>query len=220
MNENKILLIKKEIDELEEKKKQLEKLQLNYYNEYFDIVRDDFALLKDIPINPNYYSKHVLYDHSVLNVDTIGKIICELIRKYDKESVVSKRIIKNDKWENAFGYYCVEVPILVIGKENTIDKMDKDAQNIIIEYDNYYDLEDYPTNNPVSWMTSEYGEPYKKSNYNRLVGYQDGLNFKYPSNQEYIRELIYSLSYYQKKHDIKIMGSKDTWYVYRKIYKK
>lgn len=219
-----ILLIEKEIKQLEQKKKQLQKLKLDYYHEYFDTKRDDFTLLTDIPSNPNSKNyvtdKHVLYDYSALNVDTIGKIICELIKKYENEDVVSKRLIEYAWWENKFGDYLVELPRLVIGKKDSVEKLDKDSQNIIIEYSDYCYLKDYPTKNPVTWKTSEYGGYYKRSNYKHLVGYYDGLDFNYPNNQEYIRELIYSLAYYQKEHDIKFMSPQETWNVYRKIYKK
>ena len=214
-----IILIEKEIKQLEKKKKQLQKLKLDYYHEYFDTTRDDFSLLTDIPSNPSQDS-HVLYDYSALNIDTIGKIICELIKKYDNKDVVSKRLIEYDRWKNAFGFYLVELPRLVIGREDSVEKLYEDSQNIIIEYSDYCYLKDYPTKNPVTWKTSEYGGYYKRSNYNHLIGYSDGLDFNYPKNQEYIRELIYSLAYYQKTHDIKFMSPQDTWNVYRKIYKK
>lgn len=220
---SKILLLEKEIKQLEQKKKQLKRLKLDYYHEYFDAKRDDFALLTDIPSNPNNRNyrtdKHVLYDYSVLNIDTVGKIICELIKKYDREDCVAKRVMEYAWWENKFGDYLVELPRLVIGKEDSVEKLDKDSQNIIIEYSDYCYLKDYPTKNPVTWKTSEYGGYYKRSNYNNLVGYYDGLDFEY-HNREYIRELIYSLAYYQKQHDIKQMPPSDTWDVYRKIYYK
>ena len=68
-------------------------------------------------------------------------------------------------------------------------------------------------------ISSEYGDYYKASNYNHLVGYYDELDFKY-HNREYIKELIYSLAYYQKQHNINQMTPSDTWNVYRKIYYK
>ena len=218
---SKILLLEKEIKQLEQKKKQLKRLKLDYYQEYFDAKRDDFALLTDIPSNPNNSNyatdKHVLYDYSVLNVDTIGKIICELIKKYDKEDCVAKRIIEYDRWGNKFGYYLVKLPRLVIGKEDEVEYLDEKKKNIIISYNNHAYLDKYPTHNPVTWMTSEYGDHYKASNYDHLVGYYDELDFEY-HNREYIKELIYSLAYYQKQHDIKQMTPSDTWDIYRKIY--
>ena len=59
----------------------LKKLELEYYYLYFDILnRSKFSLLTDIPENPTN-RKHVLYEYSVLNIDTIGKIICKLLKK-------------------------------------------------------------------------------------------------------------------------------------------
>lgn len=215
---NKILLLEEEIKDLQQKKEKLEKLKSEYYHEYFDAKRDDFALLTDMPFNPYVNDKHVLYDYSVLNIDTVGKIICRLIEKYDKENCVTKRIIEYDWWESKFDNYLVKLPRLVIGKEDEVEYLYKKKDNIIIKYNEYMYLSEYPTNNPVTWKTSAFGGHYKASNYNNLVGYYDGLDFDY-HNREYIRELIYSLAYYQKQRDIKQMSPSDTWNVYRKIYR-
>lgn len=216
---NKILLLEKEIKQLEQKKIQLEALKSEYFHEYFENEREDFALLTDIPPILNTCSDHILWNYSVLNVDTVGKIICKLIKKYDNEDFISKRMVKYEWWDNTFRDYVAEIPILVIGREDEIEYQNKRDRNIIIEYDMYAYLNKYPTNNPVTWKTSDSYDYYERSNYKHLIGYYDGLNFEY-HNREYIKELIYSLAYYQKQHDIKQMTPTDTWNVYRKIYRK
>ena len=221
--EKKILILRHEIKQLKQKEKELEKLESEYYHEYFDMPRDDFSLLTNIPYNPDN-NKHVLYDYSILNVDTIGKIICKLIKKYENKDVVAKRLIYYTDWEDAFGNQTLELPRLVIGEEDKIERLDKEEQNIIIEYDDFYDLEDYPTNNPVRWWSTSsrslIRDYVETSNYRSLIDTRNGLDFQYPANQEYIEELIYSLAYYQREHNIKFMGPKETWNTYRKIYKK
>lgn len=223
-DKKKKILLEKEVKQLEKKQEELSKLKLEYYNEYFNIKREDFALLTDIPSNPNdkdyKNDKHVLYQHSVLNVDTVGKIICQLIKRYDHRDVISKRLILRTRGNNAFGTYPVEIPKLVIGQKDEVEDLYKNEHNIIINYNEYMNLNEYPTNNPVKWCTSSVGNHYKKSNYNHLIDYYDGLSFNYPGNLEYIKELIFSLAYYQREHDIKYMMPEDTWNVYKKIYKK
>ena len=59
---NRIILLEEEIRKLNEKKFQLEKLKQDYYQEYFDLGRNDFSLLHDIPTNP-ILEKHILYDY-------------------------------------------------------------------------------------------------------------------------------------------------------------
>ena len=82
---------------------------------------------------------------------------------------------------------------------------------------------EYPTNNPIiaEKLSGSFRDIKKYSNYSHLVDYHDGLSFETKIYTDFIQELIYSLAYYQKKHDIKMMSPNDTWNVYRKkIYKK
>ena len=211
-----IILLEDEIKSLEEKKKQLTRLQQEYYNDYFKVKRDDFSLLHDLPINSTN-EKHALFDYSHFDVDTIGKIICELMKRYSDKTCVSKRIVHTDRWENKFEYYPVHYPKLIIGKPDEVND-EENENNIIIDYDMYADLKDYPTSNPIECMTSSYEVIKKRSNYNSLIAYNDGLSFNY-HNLEYIKELIYSLAYYQREHNKKYMSSQETVKVYKKIYR-
>ena len=217
--ERKILLLEEEIKLLEKKKDLLTTLQSEYYKEYFDAPRSEYSLLTDIPKNPGT-DIHVLFDYSILNVDTIGDIICELIKRYENKDYMSRRVNKIERWDNSFGYYYVSLPRLVIGKEDKIEYLNKREDNIIISYNSYSKIDNYPTDKPVIWKaTSSYKAYEESSNYNFLINSKDDLSFDY-HNLEYIKELIYSLAYYQKQHDIESMSSSDTWDVYRKIYKK
>ena len=127
-------------------------------------------------------------------------------------------MIERERQVNAFESFVAEEPILVIGKEDEVKHSYENENNIIICYDDYYSLEEYPTSNPVVLNSSKFESPVERSNYSLLVGFRDGLTFDY-HNREYVRELIYSLAYYQKVHNIKQMTPSDTWNVYRKIYR-
>ncbi len=223
-----IILLEDEIKGLEEKKKQLERLRLEYYRDYFSTKRDDYSLLTDIPINP-IHEMHVLFEYSYLNVDTIGKIICELMKRYDGINCISKRNVRCERWENKFDYYTVELPRLLIGKPEDIEKEshivlyqeNKEVENDNIMVIKFSDvsLKDYPTDNPTKWITSSCGDIREKSNYSPMIGYTDGLTFDH-HNLEYIKELIYSLAYYQREHSKKLMTPQETVDVYKKIFKK
>ena len=219
--------IKKEIEALEKKKKQLRNLELEYYRNFYDSSyridyrgRElDYVLLQDCPHNPTN-RKHILYDYSVFNVDTIGKIICQLL-KTEGINFISERLYETEISDNIFHdrlYY----PVLVIGKKDEVYELSSNESNIIIRFDYNATLDKYPTKNPVIWNLPSQNGPLKKSNYSHLINYKDGLSFDCPIKQEdiLIRQLIYSLSYYQKQHNIKQMTPSDTWDVYRKIYYK
>ena len=102
---------------------------------------------------------------------------------------------------------------MVIGKEG---ENVENANNIIIKYNNLASLRKYPTNDPVAWISNSNSFAIQKSNYDNLISYYDGLTFDY-NNLSYIRDLIFSLSYYQKQHNIEQMSSSETWNVYQKI---
>ena len=75
---SRILILEKEINEISEeikkkkeqagkKNRQLEILKLKLYKEYFSTKREKFALLTNIPSNPEKKHRHVLFDYSCLN---------------------------------------------------------------------------------------------------------------------------------------------------------
>ena len=219
---NKIILLEEDIKELKKKQELLASLQQDYYNRYFNTQREDFSLLSDIPNNPTH-KIHILWDYSVLNVDTIGKIICNYLRKYGDNEVknyICKRLFKTEISDDIF-HSRISYPTLVIGDPEHIYEMDENKNNIVIDY-NMLSLIEYPTNNPIiaEKLSGSFRDIKRYSNYSHLVGYVDGLSFETKIYFDFIQELIYSLAYYQKKHDIKMMSANDTWNVYRKIYKK
>ena len=215
---NKITLLENEIKMLNDKEKELNELRKEYYIEYFNTDRDDYTLLTDIP-DIVLNEKHVLFDHSALNVDEIGKLICELFYEYEHRKMISMRSYRYATFIGRFDRYAETYPILVIGDEKHVIENEKNDDNIIIGFDCCSELSRYPTDEPVIFNTFYYTFSGKKSNYNHLVGYRGGLSFDY-KNYEFIKELIYSLAYYQKQHDISYMSPSDTRDVYRKIYKK
>ena len=229
---SRILLLEKDIKEISEeikrkkiqageKNRQLEILKLKLYKEYFSTKREEFALLTNIPPNPEKRNKHILFDYSCLNVDMVGKIICDLIKKYDNEDFASKRGVQ-EYTDTSDTYICpqhIEKPVLVIAQGNEVNNpyKAKGDNKIIIEYSDSMILRGCPTNIPVTWKKGIGSE--KLSDYAYLI-YNDGVVFSYPNSKEYIKELIYSLAYYQKEHDVKYMTPEHTWNVYQKIYKK
>ena len=108
----KIEAIRDEIKPLEEKKKQLTNLEAKYYDDYFSVDREDYAHLTDLPTYET--QNHVLRDYSRLNADEIGRIICELLKKYENKDLVTERsMIANyyyDGCKTSLRFY----PVLVI----------------------------------------------------------------------------------------------------------
>ncbi len=227
-----ILLLEKEIEEINEeikkkeiqvgkKNRQLELLKLKLYKQYFHTQRKEFALLTNIPSNPQKNNRHILFNYSCLNVDMVGNIICDLIKKYDNEDFASKRGVQEytDTSDTYIRPYHFKKPVLVIAQGNEVNDpyKAKGDNKIIIEYSNSMILRGCPTNIPVTWKT-DIGS-VELTDYAYLI-YNDGVIFSYPNSKEYIKELIYSLAYYQKEHKVKYMTPEDTWNVYQKIYKK
>lgn len=213
---NRILSLQTEIEELKRKQEELCQLESEYYHEYYDTKREDFAHLTDIPRHPDK-SVQTLWKDSMLNVDTVGKIICQLLKRYEKTDFISKRLDKIEKCDDIFNstlYY----PVLVIGNPSKVDQIDRNSSNIIIDF-SANSLKEYPTKNPIVHEKYPFGNNHKYSNYNHLLGYFNGLSFDHKGH-DYIEELIYSLAYYQREHSLKTMSPSDTWNVYRKIYKK
>ena len=182
------------------------------------LPRENYALLTDIPENP-LITKHFLRDYSILNVDEVGKMICELFKEYENKDFISKRLYIYDRWKDVFGhYYKVGTPILVIDTPDDIKKYDKDRQ-LIIKFERNMSLKKYITDEPVAWDISEHHNPYNWANYAHLIDRYEGLSFDH-KGYEFIKELVYSLAYYQKVHSIEYMNAKETEEVFRKIYKK
>lgn len=213
---NRIITLEDEIKILEEKKKELVDLQMEYYREYFDVDREEYVWLTGIPKNV-FNKENILWKYSCLNIDEIAKMICILFNDYEHKKMVCERSSYLEQCQNAYERYYEQNPIMIIGEaENIKDGINND-KNIIIEYSSRR-IEDSPTDNPVVW-TSRYGVKTKSSNYRYLLNSVDGLSFDY-KNYEFIKELICSLAYFQKEHDIRWMSSEDTIGVFKKIYKK
>ena len=211
-----IIRLKSKLKELsksmDDTRNELETLEKQVYNDYFNLEREEYALLTDIPDKPSSKTKNVLYDYSNLNIDEVGKMICELFDRYEHKNMAYKResifgYAKGDR-----GYYHTFIPALIIGEdvENNITNLD----NIVIEYSKNSLVKDYLTKSPNIW-----NEEFKTFNYNYLIGEYVPLSFDY-QNHEFIKELIYSLAYYQKQHDITYMDEEETRRVYKRIYKK
>ena len=214
-----ITTLEDELKLLRKKQKELRSLREKYYADYFDTHREEYARLTDIPKNPFSYSKpHVLYEYSALNVDSVGRMIRELIKKYENKDYVAKRLTLHSSSENAFGRYPIQVPIFVVGPEKEFHRFEDGSHNIVINYDWSEPMKEFPTNNPVTWDIHEYSDPFLGTNYNHLIDYHDGLSFNY-KYKGYIEELIFSLAYYQKEHDIKQMTLTETRKVYQKIFR-
>ena len=125
----KILLLENELKEARKKKIQLAELYDEYYHEYFNTKRDDYALLTNIPKNVKH-DKHILYDYSVLNVDTVGKIICEMINKKKNFNYKAERVIATEIGSASF-YDRLYYPVLVIGAPKNLYEME-DNKKILL----------------------------------------------------------------------------------------
>ena len=206
-----IASLEEEIKSLRAKEIELLELRKKYYKDYFEAQREEYALLTGFPSNPVRQDEHVLFRHSVLNVDEIGKIICELFQKYEGRKMLSQRSTQ----------YIMSInevqPILVVGTPENISEGNKSNDNIVIDYTRYLSMNDYPTDSPVTCYKS-YNREEKWTNYNSLIFFSNNLTFDY-KGYEFIKELIFSLAYYQRQHDIKYMTAEETKRVSQKIFK-
>ena len=211
-----VIALQSKVDELRKFEEDLEQAQIDYYQDYFDTRRENFARLTDIPDKPNGVS-HGLYDYGFLCVDTIGKITRDLIRRYERKDVVAKRTIRYIPSEE-LGEYLTEEPYFIVGEPKNIILGESCEENIIINYSENAQLYAHPTNYPVYF--DDYGVMMPRSNYNYMFGDYDGLAFD-AKGREYVKEIVYSIAYYQKQHNIRQLGQRDTWNVYERIiYKK
>ena len=220
---NKIDLLEEEIKDLEQKKQLLEDIKREYYYDYFDFERENYSLLKNIPENIQK-EEHVLRKYSLMDVDAIGKLICKISKLYGIKDLNYKRDYYTETNENKFEVYREEYPILVIGPKNKVNEkhfnkklFEKDKDIIIIDYNMHIEENDLLMDNPVKWVVGSNHNIKYKTNYNRLVNYFDGLRFDY-KNKEFIKELIYSIAYYQRENDIHYMNSNELENVVNKIY--
>ncbi len=211
--EKKILQLKDEVALLRAKTDELEMLAKEYTLDYFNEEREEYAYLKQIP---KHYSmtRHVLAPYSGLNVDLIGYMIAILFYDYEHKEMVVERKIASEMWNSLYGTkYQVKLPYLSI--RNLADASD----NIEIDFSDSFLLKNFPMEKPVIWMTDQNGYEHVSTNYTYLIGYNGELNFDYVK-REVIKELVYSMAYYQKQHDITYMDADKTWDVFKKIYKK
>ena len=119
----KIEAIRDEVSLLEEKRKQLTNLEAKYYDDYFSVDREDYAHLTDLPTFET--QNHVLRDYSRLNADEIGRIICELFKKYENKDLVTERNFIVDYYYDGNDTNLRPYPVLLI-KSPGIKYSDKD----------------------------------------------------------------------------------------------
>ena len=211
---DRILKIKDEIALLRAKEVELKKLEEEYYNDYFNLEREEYAHLTQIPHTCSI-NREPMRPYSILNVDLIGKMIATLFKDYENKRMIVMRNYVHEKWQNDNGEYPVMYPILII--KNTLGNDSNDV--IKIDYNsNMYPCE-YPTDNPTTWRISPTGYEFEASNYSNLIFLTGNLTFD-NKNREFIEELVYSMAYYQKQHGITYMNADKTWEVFKKIYKK
>ena len=210
----KIITLRADVDLLRQKEIELKNAELDYYKEYFNTDRELFARLTDIPEQPEYTSNG-LYEYGYLCVDTVGKIIRDLIRRYEHKDVIAQRDYRYVAADDPFSYP-VREPFFIVGPKSTLILGDKSEENIILNYSKYRKLHESPTNNPVYFEKDDSGSVILASNYNYMFGSFDGLAFE-TYGREYIKEIVYSIAYFQKQQGIKQLGQRDTWNVYERI---
>ena len=103
MRSDRIKTLRDEVSLLEEKKNELKELEANYYKDYFSVPREDYAHLTDLPTFET--QNHVLRYYSRLNIEEVGKMICELLKKYENQRYVTERSFGRDYYNTGFGSY-------------------------------------------------------------------------------------------------------------------
>ena len=71
--------------------RRFEVLEKELYDEYFNYEREMYTLLKDIPNKPKKSTRNILYYYSLLNVDEVGNMICDLFDIYENKKVICKK---------------------------------------------------------------------------------------------------------------------------------
>ena len=218
---------------IEEWKKKLADMKKEYYEDYFSTDWGEYALLTDLPDEDMILSSdeiHKLYEYSILNVDEIGKIICEMCALREGCEYHSARAKYYPDVMTSFQYYldgnvyqkylkhCE--PILAIGED--IKKVyygdDLNLRDIIyIEFCSGEHFSNLPMDNPV--IRSNFGRSMQYSNYRPLLEKNGSLAISNYVLYDFIKPLIYSLAYYQRQHNITTMSADQTRDVYKRIYK-
>ena len=203
--------------------KKLQDLKRNYFYTYFGVKREPNAWLTNIPNPKDYISVmpfwHPLYTYSFLNVEAVASMICLLFKDYENKEMVSKRIIKEEiHYENRSKInpkisYCDYTPEVIIGEvKNIYDDHNKD--NIVIRNGDRHTCLEKPYEGDYSQLFLN-EKPY----YWYMLGFSGELSFNDKGHQ-FIRELIYSLAYYQMVNDKHLTSSKETMKAFEKIYAK
>ena len=211
----KVVKLQGKVERLRKAEEDLHQAEIDYYREYYKTDRPLFSRLTDIP-EEIQYEDFGLADNAILCVDTVGRIIRDLIRRYEHEDVVGKRTTTFGKFETSTGDIIVNKPIYVVGRPEDIILGEACYKNVVLPYGQDMDCEHWPTNHPVYWEATFEDVCAVRSNYNYLFGGCDGLAFNI-YDREYIKEFIYSLAYHQKQMGITQMGQRDTWNVYEQI---
>ncbi len=206
--------LKKEISILRAKEVEVAKLEEELYNDYFNLEREEYAHLTQIP-HTFSINREPMGPYSILNVDLVGKMIAILFKDYENKKMTVMRDSVLEKEQDDDDEYPFWNHFLII--KNALENNENDI--IKIEYSHYMSLCEYPTNDPITWIIFPRGREIEASNYNKLIYLTGNLTFD-NKNREFIEELVYSLSYYQKKHGIEYMDATKTWDVFKKIYKK
>lgn len=229
---------KQKVKIIRAKEKELFDLKVKHYNDFYNGDIPDYSIISEKAPYPykNDYPQHYLSDYSGLNVDEVGKLICELFKKYENKNMHSRRIIVEETYEPSFvssRNITEEKAYLIIGSRykiyNPYDEygdLDEDKL-IIIEYDDFMDLNKFPTNKPIKTLDDVhigayycYCEPeeFVSSNYNYLLNSRGEIIFD-DKNKAFIEDLIYSLAYHQYKNGITYMSEEETKDTFKRIYK-
>lgn len=230
---NKLEQRKKDIDLIDAKLAELSKLPIKdladikykYYIDYFNLHRREHSLLEDIPPYEYFKSKlnavHPLSEYSKLNVVLLGEFIAELFKKYEQKDVESYIRFKNHKInENK----SVDVPNIIIGKnpkEISCNHFNNE-DNIIIPLSANYEIfrKDGYIDGYVRYSAYDQSDSIVCFSPKRqLMGYNEELyNLDYKGHT-FIRDLIYTLAYYQKEMGVKDVDDEYLRNAFKRIYK-
>ena len=224
---------KQKVKIIRAKEKELFDLKVKHYNDFYNGDIPDYSLIHEktpFPY-PRYSDKiHYLCEYSYLNVDEIGKLICELYKKYENKTMYSRRIITSEGTKGFFHNGVDEIPHLIIGSKHKVytnpfdyyGELDEDKL-IVINYREDVSEKEFPTQKPVEWVIDHPDNICRKeeitsSNYNKLLNSVGNISFDY-KGKAFIEDLIYSLAYHQFKNGITYMSEEETKDVFKRIYK-
>ena len=207
--------LEKQIEKIENGKNNLEKLNNQYYCDFFDKERKIYTKLTNIPYYKVIDGKtNPIRKYSLFNLEELGDIFVDFIKyKYRCKAKSKIEVIKKEEYKRDDNYYYhfspydCEYPYLIINSSKI---------NINVPFTDFVS-----SNLEKSIKCCNDDKFLYYSYYNKLLrsGYSSEFTFNYQNNES-IRELIYNLAYYQKQINETQLPEGQLLKAYKKIYKR